>query len=84
MSMSGEPGKAPFNVPSWSKAYLRGDLDEIETNELRHALSSGEWHRLQRRRYVVINSAKIRAILTKPENTLNDVCQLMAMLLEQP
>lgn len=84
MSLSGGPAKAPFNVESWSKAYLRGDLDELETHELRLNVSTSEWHHLLKRRYVAIKRGKILTLLEKPENTLHDVCQLLAMLLEQP
>lgn len=64
----------PFDVVSWGKAYIEGRLTVPEVDELKRNVSVEQWLRL-------VNSRKVFLISAKQENTLKDVCMLLAMIL---
>lgn len=73
-----------INIKAWSAAFVRGELDPIETEALKSMINSAEWQDLKRRRYLVSKQPLIKEIIEIPENSLKHVCLLLAMLMEKP
>lgn len=72
----------PYDVKSWSEAYLKGKLSGIEIDELISHLDNAEWNSLLQRRRRVVHGERVGAIMAKGNKSLHDVCELLAILIE--